>query len=112
RSRWRTAMDARRRTRSSGFLLFLVPWNLLLVPALPARAGLYDTTGPAVGPGVGKRGAETLPFSRFQGVLASLRSIGVPQPESSLRRHYLKGRDELLARQKAGTTLTGAERIN
>jgi tetratricopeptide (TPR) repeat protein len=62
---------------------------------------------------VGKKGVQALPFSRFQSVLANLRSIGVPQPEGSLRRHYLKCRDELLTTQKARAgKLTVAERIN
>ncbi|HEV3257672.1 MAG TPA: hypothetical protein VG013_12375, partial [Gemmataceae bacterium] len=70
-----------------GLFLSLLLSSFILHPSSFSQAGLYNTAEQTAGPAVGKKGVQALPFSRFQSVLANLRSIGVPQPEGSLRRH-------------------------
>jgi tetratricopeptide (TPR) repeat protein len=52
-----------------------------------------------------------LPFSQFREVLGRLVQIGIPQPESQLRKEYLAGKDELRAKARRGV-ITLEERVN
>jgi hypothetical protein len=79
---------------------------VLFQPCL-LRAGVYNTSEPPMGPSVTKEGVEALPFKLFrQDVLPDLLQLAVAQPESKLRQHYLKRRDELKAKARRGPLTT------
>jgi tetratricopeptide (TPR) repeat protein len=85
----------------------LIPFAIVSVavfPKSPLQAGLYLPAVPTQGPEISPQGVKPLPFSLLRrDVLEDLLRIGNPQPpESTVRRQFLKGRDELQAKQRRG----------
>jgi hypothetical protein len=86
--------------------------GLLLFTNQGARAGLYNTAEPPVGPEATAEGVEPLPFPLFwQDVRPDLLKINVDVPETPQRKHYLAQRDKLQVKARTGS-LTVEERVN
>lgn len=84
---------------------------VLAVPRFPAQAGIYHPGLIGPNPEISPQGVKPLPFALFRrDVLEDLLKIGNPQA-SQIRSKFLKARDELLAKAKAGS-LTLEDRVN
>jgi tetratricopeptide (TPR) repeat protein len=67
-----------------------------------ARAGVYNTAEPPVGPAATAGAPKALPFRAFRDALENLLRIAVAQPESPLRARYLTQSRDLENRHRAG----------
>jgi hypothetical protein len=95
------------------FLITFAVVSVMAFPKSPAQAGLYLPAVPTQGPEISSQGVKPLPFSLFRrDVLEDLLRIGNPQPpESAVRQQFLKGRDDLQAKQRRGA-LTQEDQVN
>ena len=82
--------------------------GIWLASAAPLWAGLYNTAEPPEGPRPNKEGkVEPIPFTPFRNLLVDLIKVGIDpkdslQPETDLRKQYLKKRDKLQEKELAG----------
>jgi tetratricopeptide (TPR) repeat protein len=92
-------------------ILFAVAVGGCFWSATPLRAGLYSLVEEDLGPGAAKEEITALSFGLFQDHLMKLLSVGIEQPQSKLREHYLARRAELEKKNRFGG-LTVEEKIN